>query len=207
MSTSDSLAPSYLIASPRLDGGPFERALILMVHHDEHGSMGFIVNKPLDQNLGMLLSHVEGDLSDFIGPEEYESPVHFGGPVSLEQLWMIGEVGEENYASYGALRDPDVLEREGVLRFHEDWLLAASWEIISSYTRGDRRVHHAFLGYTGWGAGQLASEIEEGSWLVLDFDEGFLTEPIPRGEIWRDALDQLGVPPAAFLMMSKSGMA
>ena len=63
-----------------------------------------------------------------------------------------------------------------------------------------------FIGYTGWGPGQLEGEIEEGSWLCLDFEQ---VDALGGDDdaCWSDALARLGVNPMAFMMMGKMGSA
>ncbi len=207
---SRSISPGFLIASPRLDGSPFERAVVVMVHHDAEGAMGFIINKPLEIDFGSLIQSVNDDLAQRILPESYDVPVHFGGPVRIEQLWLIfqrdveGQFHQpENQALFKKLGNP----HEGALSFSEGWFLAASGEIIEGFAVGRQSGdYRPFIGYAGWGPGQLESEIDDGSWLLLDFDEDFFFDFLP-GVHWDEALQKLGVDPTAFLMMGKMGRA
>lgn len=207
---SDSISPGFLIASPKLDGTPFERAVVVMVHHDEEGAMGFIVNKPLEIDFGSLIQSVNDDIAPQITPESYEMPVHFGGPVRIEQLWLMFQRhidGDEDSLANRRLLQKMALPDDGALTFCDGWFLAASGDIIEGFAMGIQHgVYRPFIGYAGWGAGQLESEIEEGSWLLLDFDDDFVFDAV-AGVHWEDALERLGVEPTAFLMMAKSGMA
>jgi len=205
-----SSAPGFLIASPRLDGSPFERAVVAMVHHDEEGAMGFIINKPLEIDFGSLIQSVNEAITPQLSPASFEMPVYFGGPVRIEQLWVIYHRIESEDAATAArrrhlrrMRQPD----ESELTFDTGWYLAASGEIIEGFARGQQAGdYRPFVGYAGWGPGQLEQEIEEGSWLLDDFDaEGFFhTQPDAQ---WDDALARIGVDPAAFLMMARAGSA
>ena len=198
------LAPGFLIASPRLDGGPFERAVILMVHHDDEGAMGFIVNKPLDINFGALLQSADKPIIAEIADSCYQIDVHFGGPVRVEQLWLIYQQGGEH-----ATRRHDLAKfsEEGTLRFEDAWFLAASSDSIERFATGVlNQPYRPFVGYTGWTEGQLEAEIEDGSWLFLDFQEDMVLDGPPE-ERWAAALSRLGVDPMAFMMMGKAGTA
>lgn len=207
---SGSISPGFIIASPKLDATPFERAVVVMVQHDDEGAMGFIINKPLEINFGSLIESVNEEIARQIIPSSFEMPVHFGGPVRIEQLWLMfhrdinGE--EERLANQRLLqkvRQPD----DGAVNFSEGWFLAASGAIIEGFALGQQHgPYRPLIGYAGWGPGQLEQEIEEGSWLLLDFDDDFVFDNLP-GVHWDDALDRLGVDPTAFLMMAKSGMA
>src|SRR5690554_7998938 len=95
-----SMSPAFLVASPRLDGSPFERAVILLVHHDLSGAMGYIINKPVDVDFGTLISSVNTEIESKILADRFQKAVYFGGPVRLEQLWVLytrsGEVDRKS---------------------------------------------------------------------------------------------------------------
>ncbi len=207
---SKTIAPGFLVASPKLDDTPFERAVVVMIQHDDEGAMGFILNKPLEIDFGSLIESVNEELVPHLRPESFEKPVHFGGPVRIEQLWMIFRrniEGEEDSAANQRLLHKMREPGDGALTFCDGWYLAASGDLIEGFAMGHQHgAHRPFIGYAGWGPGQLESEIEDGSWLMLDFDDDFLFD---RGATvhWDEALERLGVDPTAFLMMAKSGLA
>lgn len=205
----DSMAPAYLVASPKLDGSPFERAVILLVHHDERGAMGYIINKPVDVDFGTLIASVNEAIEPAILPERFDQTVYFGGPVRIEQLWVI----YQHLPPSGPVEPSQPLPEIGPdlepanLEFGGDWTLSASGRIIEDFALHPTDDYFMpVLGYAGWGAGQLEGELEEGSWLVADFDASFLTDCPPR-DCWKRALAQIGVDPTAFLMMAKAGSA
>lgn len=200
MTRSNVLAPGFLVASPRLDGSLFERSVIVMVHHDAQGAMGFIVNKPLEVDFGSLLELVDLD-SDQIAPQCYEQDVFFGGPVRVEQLWVIYE---------GRLKQDDSgvrsLHDDGEVRFHDDFTLSGTSASIESFAFGqDDNPFHPFVGYAGWGPGQLEDEIGDGSWLMIDFDPNIIA--CDPHQMWALALETLGVDETTFAMMGKAGSA
>ncbi len=201
MARDNVLAPGFLVASPRLDGSVFERTVIVMVHHDEEGAMGFIANKALEMDFGSLLELVDME-RDQIAESCYDKEVFFGGPVRVEQLWVIYR---------GLLEDDGAQERslvdDGEVRFHPDWALSGTSTSIESFAFGTGgNQFRPFVGYAGWGPGQLESEIEEGSWLMLDFDED-LVLPDDGDAAWSAALERLGVDETVFMMMGKAGSA
>lgn len=203
MSKNDQLAPGFLVASPRLDGSLFERTVIVMVNHDERGAMGFIINKPLDVDFGSLLEMVEIDTAA-IAPSCYDQDVYFGGPVRVEQLWVIynGLLG-------GAAPRPsfDSLQTDGEVLFRDGWALSGTSRSIESFAFGrEPNPYRPFVGYAGWGPGQLEREISEGSWLPLDFDDAFVLQSEPD-TLWNTALSRLGVDETTFMMMGKAGSA
>ena len=200
--STDSLAPGFLIASPRLDGSLFERSVILMINHDAHGAMGFIINRPLDVDFGSLLELV--DLDGPITPTCYNQDVFFGGPVRVEQLWVMYH---GTIAGAAPERTFEGLQEYGEVRFHEDWALSGTAHSIESFAFGAGvETFRPFVGYAGWGPGQLEEEIGEGSWLMLDFDEQFVLDA-HTDAVWDLALARLGLDEATFLLMGKAGIA
>jgi len=210
MSTDDhSLSPGLLVAAPKLEGGPFERAVILMVHHDAEGSMGFIINKTVDVTFGELLEKAQQPITVDVATERYGDTVYFGGPVRVEQLWVLFR---EEGRGTEPIADPvqqvlEEMDTSAQLDFHEDWSVAASGQVIEDFAAGEREaLCRPTIGYTGWGPGQLEQEIEEGSWLACDFDESLLLETDPE-DCWEAAVESMGIDATTFMMMGESGMA
>ncbi|MEZ4458302.1 MAG: YqgE/AlgH family protein [bacterium] len=194
MIATDTLSPGFLIASPRLDGSVFERSVIVMVHHDAEGAMGFIVNKPIDVDLGTLLEMVDVD-ADRISQACYDETVFFGGPVRVEQLWVM-----EHSDTTRATAEEDI-------DFLPGWKVATSADTIKDLAfDAARGTLKPYMGYTGWGPGQLEGEIAEGSWLLLEFD-GDLVFTHDFETVWATALERLGVSEMVFTMMGRAGEA
>ena len=153
----DSLAPGFLIAAPLLEGGPFEQSLILMVHHDADGAMGFIVNKQIEPSFGELMESAHGPSTPSLSEASYQRTVFFGGPVSLEQLWVIYRQEDEATVPHAELED---VQTAGEMPFHERWVMAGSGSVIEAYAAGQRSGEYLpQLGYAGWDPGQLEGEI------------------------------------------------
>lgn len=191
----DLLSPGFLIASPRLDGSIFERTVIVLVHHDGEGAMGFIVNKAIDVDFGTLLEMVDMD-QDRISPRCYDEAVYLGGPVRIEQLWVIRDT-----PAAGPSMEPEDIA------FHPQWHVATTADAIREVAHSAKHgSFRPYMGYAGWGPGQLEDEIAEGSWLLLDFDESLMFSTDLEA-VWATALGRLGVSEASFAMMAKAGQA
>lgn len=146
-SSGESLTGRLLVAAPSLRDTPFERAVILMLSHDDDGALGVVVNKPTELPVGDVLPSWSGVVADPV-------VVFQGGPVSLDSalgLVAIGD-GEE---PLGIRR---VRGRLGVVD------LDTPAEIIAPAVTAMR----VFAGYAGWSPDQLEGEIDEGSWYVVD---------------------------------------
>ncbi len=202
MSRTDTLAPGFLVASPKLDGSVFERSVIVMIHHDEEGAMGFIVNKPLEVDFGSLLEMVEIDQNEILDTC-YDQHVFFGGPVRVEQLWVIHQ-DETSNGSAGGIAE---LDETAELRFHDAWRLTGTADSIEEFAYGQNvSTFRPYIGYSGWGPGQLESEIEDGSWLLLDFEDDLVFDR-DFETVWDAALERLGIDETTFMMMGKAGHA
>lgn len=202
LSPGQPIAPGFLIASPKLDDSPFERAVVAMVRHDGEGAMGFIVNKPVELervDFGTLLMNAHEAIADQIMESCFKVPLYFGGPVRMEQLWLI----QQSVAGWeqGDLETDD----DGEIMFAERWHVLYAASAIEAVARGERLApYRPFMGYAGWGPGQLEDEIEDGAWLLLSWEEALLF-PEDAEVCWAQALERLGVDPMAFLMMGKVG--
>lgn len=147
-----SLAGRLLVATPLISAGIFERAVIMMIEHNDDGALGVILNQPSEVPVMELLPGWPGEV------------IFQGGPVGEESALAVAYVeragdelhGLRRFASEFALVDLDGIPEE----------LTA---VIGMRT---------FVGYSGWSAGQLEEELEEGSWFVVDAEgEDLLLDP------------------------------
>jgi putative transcriptional regulator len=153
-----------LIAEPFLPGDYFSRSTVLLVQSSEEGDVGFILNKPTDLEVKQL----------FKGFPDFEANAFLGGPVSNDKLFFLHTLGE---------KIPDSLPVSGNLYW------SGNFENLVSLIRAglvEEEEVRFFLGYSGWSAGQLAAEIADHSWVVvepsiesiLSSDENFWNESI-----------------------------
>lgn len=184
--TSGSLTGKLLIAMPGIGDPRFDRSVILVCEHGADGTMGLILNKPSDEiTLADLTAQLE------LGTPERDGPVHFGGPVEMGRGFVLHS-GE--YVS--GISSHVIIE--GVR-------LSSSTDVLSDIAKGvgpERAI--VALGYAGWGAGQLESEMLANGWLTGEADAGFVLEA--GGEdMWTAALAQLGIDP--LLLSAEAGRA
>ena len=158
----ESLAGKFLIASPRLIDPNFAQSVVLMVQHGEEGALGLVINRPLDTSLEDVCEKI------LETPCSTDGVLFQGGP--CEGPLMV--VHTHNNRSDIEIQ-PGVhfsTERESL-----EWLLR--------YNEAPIRF---FVGYSGWTAGQIESEIETGSWLIVPAAE----EQIFKGgdDLWSKLL-------------------
>ena len=175
------------MASPTLLEPNFHRTVVLLVDHRPEGSLGFVVNRPASVMLsGMIvkLGFAEGKSMDA------DTPVLVGGPVAPDTGWIIfDQRGFDEVA-------------DGAVKISESLAVSASRSLLEEIVqgKGPSRLLLA-LGYAGWGAGQLDSEIARGAWIPTDLDETIVFD-VPFDERWARSLKSAGIDPARLTVMS-----
>jgi putative transcriptional regulator len=163
--TTKSLAGQLLLANPTMRDPNFRRTVILMSAHDGAGALGAVLNRPLGQELGALNA-------DFALTPLARVPLYCGGPVEPAKLILAAW---QTRADVGEFQLNFGLEPERAAG-----LVGTPGVTI-----------RAFLGYAGWGKGQLENEMRHQTWLtapVEDFNLGAVGGP----ELWRMILGSLG---------------
>jgi putative transcriptional regulator len=158
-----------LISEPFLPDPNFERTVVLLCEHSDDGSFGFVLNKPSI----VKISEVMEDITDL------QNIVYVGGPVQQDTLHFI----HRNAAVTNAVPITDHVYWGG--DFENLLMLCDTRQIAASDVR-------FFLGYSGWGPGQLESELEQDSWIVCDFVTDQLLFDTESDAMWRKALESMG---------------
>ena len=164
--STDSLAGSLLLAHPALRDPNFKKAVILLSAHDEEGALGVVLNRPLDQDLSQLDDSF--DISSLA-----EVPIYAGGPVQTDRLLICA-------ISMHA-------DGEG-LRLHFGLEPDSAMDLMEKH--GDQIEFRAFLGHSGWGAGQLENELGQNTWAVSEIP-GDLLEHDPDDSMWRSVISMV----------------
>lgn len=166
------LAPgALLVAAPALLDPNFRRSVVLICDHTEEGTFGLVLNRSTDLRLPDVV--IAPDVTGL------DHTLYVGGPVQIDTLHFLHSYQD------------DLAEALPITH-------GVSWggpfdEVIERIRAGtlDPAGFRFFLGYAGWGAGQLTDEIAEGSWIVLpaDADAVFSADP---PHLWRDLMRSLG---------------
>ena len=135
------LAGSLLVAHPNMSDPNFRRTVLFVSEYEPNeGALGVIVNRPLDRPVAELVSGAPpAGCADV--------PVFLGGPVGKNQLMFAAF---EWHQSKGLKLNHNV-------RLEETSDAVAPKKVITVC---------AFVGYAGWGAGQLESEMKQKAWLL-----------------------------------------
>lgn len=158
-----------LIADPFLKDPNFLRTVVFLCNHDEEGSMGFVINKQIEQTLDELMDGFDG----------HPVPVYYGGPVQMDTIHFIHQY-------------PDKIPGGQMLLNNVYWGgdFAMLKEMVLNNEIDYNKVRF-FLGYSGWSNGQLDGELEGKSWLTVSATRKILFHEQPD-DIWKDSLKHLG---------------
>jgi len=160
---------SLLISDPFLQDPHFSRTVVLICEHQPAGSFGLVLNQPMN----LLLSDIIPAAPDL------QLPVLCGGPVANDTLHFIH-------------RRPDLLQDsiplKGEIAWNGDFI-----QIIHYLKSGQLEESDIlfFLGYSGWGQGQLLLELQEKTWITSEISNALLFDTEPK-ERWQNALMELG---------------
>ena len=157
-----------LVAEPPMADPNFRRTVILVCEHTTDGSFGLVLNRPT----GLALSQAADE--DFT----FDAELWTGGPVQPDTLHYLHPFGD----------------LDGALPVLDDVFWGGDFEAFQrAVTEGwlDPSQARFFVGYSGWGAGQLDAEVDEGSWIVLS-GSSELVFADGDDALWRQVLRQLG---------------
>ena len=162
--SSRSLAGSLLVAHPSMLDPNFRRTVLFISEHDPNeGALGMIINRPLDRQVADLVT-------DTPPPGLAGVPVFLGGPVGKNQLMFAAFEWKKGH---GFKLSHNVVLGHG------------------STAAGEKNLICAFVGYAGWGAGQLESEVKQKAWLLQKANPSLLKfDRLPN--LWFDIMASLG---------------
>ncbi|MBM4795654.1 YqgE/AlgH family protein [Streptomyces sioyaensis] len=206
MTEVSSLTGRLLVATPALADPNFDRAVVLLLDHDEEGSLGVVLNRPTPVGVADILAPWAALAGE-------PGVVFQGGPVSLDSALGVAVV-PGGLSGEGGIPSVDGSTLAGGDGAEPAGAPAAPAADRADVQSGDeplgwRRVHGAiglvdleappellaavlgslriFAGYAGWGPGQLEDELVEGAWYVVESEPGDVSSPDPE-QLWRAVL-------------------
>lgn len=159
---------TFLIASPEIESGIFYRSVILLCEHNQSGSLGLIINKEINFELGENIIELE-DLSN------PNVDLRAGGPVQMNQMLVL-----HNHKSEQSTTIVKGVELGGDLEFLQEALLDPEGPQI-----------RLLFGYSTWASGQLEKEFLNGMWFVCKGHPKHIFET-PADDVWKVALREMG---------------
>ena len=159
-----------LIAEPSIIGDiSFNRSVILLADHTTEGSVGFILNKPLNYTINDLVPDVDADFKIFNG-----------GPVEQDNLYFIHNVPD---------LIPNSIEISDGVFWGGDFNLTRKLINSNVITKNNIRF---FLGYTGWDANQLENEMQANSWIIAANSYRKKIIEKSSNKFWKEKISELG---------------
>ena len=163
-------AGNLLLAQPFMLDPNFKRSVVALCEHDSaKGSLGFILNKPLNMKILDLVN-------DF---PEFDAEVYYGGPVATDTLHYIHDKG-------------DLLEDS--VEIHKGIYWGGDFErlkfLIDNKLILESNIQF-FVGYSGWSENQLKGELDSGSWVVASMDANYLFHK-DESLLWKKAMENTG---------------
>ena len=174
-----SMAPGFLIAMPQLGDPNFHRSVVLMIEHNDEGSMGLVINHaaPLtmaDLGKGQKLTVAVG---------RADQAVFVGGPV-------------EPYRGF-VLHDADAIGEK--VEVMPGLFLSVTSDALKPLLAMDDVRMRFCLGYSGWGPRQVEHEMAQGAWLFTEAATGAALDGEAES-LWGETLKSMGVDPAMLVV-------
>jgi putative transcriptional regulator len=138
----------FLVAVPELTDPNFAHSVVLVTQAPDGSTLGFIVNRPGRRSLAQILPENEV-------MKRFTEPLYLGGPVEAAGLFAV----------FRARDNP-----EGALRVLGDVSFALDPAVVEKLMHAPPERVRFFNGYAGWAPGQLALEMAQGGWYVLNAD-------------------------------------
>lgn len=158
-----------LVAKPALGDPNFDRTVVFLTEYSEHGAVGFVLNRRIDVKVGDLI----GDFDNFQGR------IYHGGPVQNDSLFFVHRKGDLIPGSHRITKEISWGGDFQPLREMIEMDLIGPDDLLF------------FLGYSGWGAGQLDQEIEDQSWwLFPESSADWFNRP--NDDLWAEVLRHQG---------------
>jgi putative transcriptional regulator len=167
-----------LISDPFLDDDYFRRSLIYLCEFNKEGSFGFVINNFISINLH--------DLDESF--PEIETQISLGGPMEINSLYFIHTLGDKINNS---------------LLINENIYLGGDFQQLSTFIKEDESIIknvRFFIGYSGWEANQLDTEIRNNSWIVSEMNSPSMLFGSQSKLTWKRYMYELG---GKFKIMSK----
>ena len=158
-----------LISEPFMNDFYFRRSVILLIDHNEEGSLGVIFNKRLTIPFNEIVQEFP----------EFKADVYLGGPVETDRIFFIHTIGEmipdSHLISNGLYWSGNINALKAMIKM--DFI----------------KPHEVrfYVGYAGWDGGQLRNELKANTWLVGRFTSNELLSTMP-GKMWSGLVNKMG---------------
>lgn len=165
----------FIIAMPGLHDPQFQKSVTYICQHNQQGSLGITINRPINMNLSELFTHMKIPLED---QSIANMPIFSGGPVEPNQGFVLHS-SDKSW--------------EYSLIINDDYVLSSSKEVLHAIAKGEGPENFLVaMGYAGWGKGHLEREISENAWLNCPADKNIVFH-LKYNQRWHAAAQLMGV--------------
>ena len=169
-----SLVNECLLATASIKDPLFASSLVYLCEHNEQGSMGLVVNHLTTQQLSDIFIQLDIKCTD---DEINRKPVYIGGPVQLEQGFVLHNTSGEWQKS---------------IEIAPGIQLTSSRDVLQAIAENKGPQDYlVILGFSSWSSGQLESELQQNAWLTSASSAELLFHQNPDAK-WQMAFDTLG---------------
>jgi len=163
----------FLISMPHLVDSFFNKSIIFICEHNDEGAMGVIINKKLSKKKKSLILNETG--LDKLKPNP---GIYFGGPVQMNRGLILHSCDYMNGDSQIVTKNISITSNEEIIK-------------DLSNGKGPDKFRLTF-GYAGWDNNQLEREFENGDWLLLPANIGFIFDTDDNKK-WNEATGSFGI--------------
>jgi putative transcriptional regulator len=160
---------SVLIGEPFMTDLNFRKSLVLICEHESEGSVGFVLNKPMN----LMCSELVPEILD------HDFPLFYGGPIeenSLHFIHRLGNLIEDSIEISNGIYWGGSIEQVNIL-FEKGLAKETDFKF--------------FIGYSGWGPNQLEIEIEQKAWWTMPSNPEIVFDS-ESDELWENQVKELG---------------
>ena len=173
-----SLKGHFLIAMPGMADPNFAGPVVCICEHSASGCVGLIINSVYPSLFGR---HIFDELQIDYTPNTGEIPIHFGGPVHMDEIFILHgqplkwDASLEITPNLAMSNTRDVLEAIAIGKGPEAFIIT--------------------LGCSGWSPNQVEMELKENVWLSHPLSEKIIFHS-PVEKKWEEAMRKIGIDPA-----------
>lgn len=171
---------------PQLSDPNFRRAVVLIVHHDSESTFGLVLNREVELSVRELCESLE-----FAWNGRPSAEVNWGGPVESNTGWLLFQDDLE-------IDLEEEIHDEQVSRLAGELCFAGSMDVLRQLAEHPPSDLRIFLGYAGWGSGQLESELAQGAWVVAPLSPEVVFD-VPNDEMWDHVLRAMKIDPVTLI--------
>jgi putative transcriptional regulator len=160
---------NILISEPYLGDPNFERSVVLVCENNNEGTLGFVLNKPSLITFDTVMKNAD----------DFKELLFIGGPVAQDSLHFIYR---------------NRIKMDGSIEISQNLYWGGNFEELMQLIRNKKvkgEDFRFFLGYSGWGEGQLDEEMAQNSWIVTNTSSNEIFD-IKAEELWREILKNMG---------------